>query len=132
MKQNKLIITILVLLLTLSVYAEYVPLKVKLNTLERFVVESLLPKETNFSNWKIINDLRGQLALSEEELVAINPQITEEGLIAQWDAVPEKEIIFGEITEKMIVDALKKLDNDGKLLLEHLSLYEKFIIRDNQ
>ena len=132
MKQNKLIITILVLLLTLSVYAEYVPLKVKLNTLERFVVESLLPKETNFSNWKIINDLRGQLALSEEELVAINPQITEEGLIAQWDAVPEKEIIFGEVTEKMIVDALKKLDNDGKLLLEHLSLYEKFIIRDNQ
>jgi len=132
MKKRTLIIGLCLCLAMLAV-AEYIPFKVKLNAMERIVVMSLLPKETNFSNWKIINDIKNQLALTEQEAVAINAAPTPEGGVSgNWGAVPEKEITFGEITEKMIVDALKKLDSESKLLPEHLSLYEKFVVRDTK
>jgi hypothetical protein len=126
-------VTTVCLILATLLMAEYVPFKVKLNMLERLTVISLLPKETNFANWKIINDLKNQLSPTEKELTILNPQTAENGgLTGNWDAVPEKEITFGEVTEKMVVDALKELDENGKLLAEHLSLYEKFIVRGNE
>jgi len=129
MKIKNLII-ILVMFAIGTAVAEYVPFKVKLNVLERLVIGELLPKETSFANWKIINDLKQQLAPTEEELKAINARPTEDGqIIADWNAVPEKEIVFGEVTEKFIVDALKKMDAESKLLPEHISVYEKFVIR---
>ena len=133
MKNMKTIGIISLLLLVVSVRAQYVPFKVKLNIMERFVVQSLLPKETNYATHKIINDLRTQLAPTEEELAKINLRATPDGgSTADWDAVPEKEFVFGEISEGMIKGALEDLDKKGKLLQEHLSVYEKFIKRESK
>ena len=111
--------------------AEYIPFKVKLNMVERLVAISLLPTETNYANWKIINDLKNQLSPTEEELVAINAkQASNGGTTTKWDAVPDKEIVFGEITEKMMMDALTRLDKESKLSPEHISLYQKFVLRN--
>ena len=132
MKTRKM--TALILLIAVSmVLAEYVPFTVKLNVLERLVIGSLLPKETNFTVWKIVNDLKNEIAPTEAEMKAINirPNPDGEGIIAEWDAVSEKEIVFGEVAEKLIVDALVKLDKENKLLPEHITLYQKFVIRDD-
>ena len=121
---------IMFLVLTVSVYAEYVAFKVKLNVKERLVVGMLLPKETSFVKWKIFNDLRNDLSLTEEEIKTIDMKdVPTGGVNANWDAVPEKEVVFGEIAEKAVIDALKKLDAQEKLLPEHISLYKKFVIR---
>jgi len=131
MKNFKKVVPVLMILLISSLaIAEYVPFKVKLNMIERLVVDGLLPKETNFANWKIINDLKNQLAPTETEMKNSNMRNNPNGgVLAEWDKVEEKEIVFGEITEKLIINALKKLDSESKLLPEHLSLYEKFIVR---
>ena len=120
---------VIALCFTVLAYAEYKPKKVKLNALERIVVGMLLPKETNFANWKILNDLKNELSLSEKEVKAINMREAAEGqIIANWGAVTIKEVTFGEVSEGWIVKALKELDKKEKLLNEHISVYEKFII----
>lgn len=42
-------------------------------------------------------------------------------------ACPDKEFIFGEVIEKLIIKALKDLDKAEKITEEHYSLYEKFM-----
>ena len=122
---------LLIALMAFSLSAEYVPFKVSLTVLERLVIGTLLPKETNFTTWKIVNDLKNDIALTESELKTLNmkPNPEGEGIIANWGDVPEKEIVFGEVAEKMIVDALKALDSQNKLLEEHLTVYQKFVNR---
>jgi len=133
MKHLKMFGLVVVLCLVASVVsAEYVPVKVELNLLERLVAGMLLPKETSFANWKILNDIKNQLALTEEETKLLDMQPAENGsVIANWDVVV-KEVTFGEVAEKWIVDALKELDRKEKLLPEQLSLYEKFIIKGEE
>jgi len=120
---------VIALCLTVMAYAEYKPKKVKLNALERVVVGMLLPKETSFASWKILNDLKNELSLSEKEVKAINMKEAANGQVtANWGAVKIKEITFGEVSEGWIVKALKELDKKEKLLNEHISIYKKFII----
>ena len=131
MKNKTMIIVLMILFVAITATAEYIPFKVKLTVLERLVIGEMLPKEASFANWKIINDLKNQLAPTEEELKLIDPKPSPDGgTLANWDAVPEKEITFGEITEKIVVEALKNLDAESKLLPEHISLYEKFVVRE--
>ena len=122
---------LLIALMAFSLSAEYVPFKVSLTVLERLVIGTLLPKETNFTTWKIVNDLKNDIALTESELKTLNmkPNPEGEGIIANWGDVPEKEVVFGEVAEKMIIDALKNLDSENKLLEEHLTVYQKFVNR---
>jgi len=127
----KKIITFITFLILTSLSAQ-TPLTLKLNMYERFVASSLLPEKASFSEWKIINDLKNELAPTEAELKAIDlkPLPDAGGVTANWGAVKEKEIVFGETTERIIVNALKKLDKESGLLVEHLSLYEKFVKED--
>jgi len=126
-------VLVAILMLVSVVNAEYVPFKVKLNSLERLMMGSLLPKESSFANYKIFNDLKIELSFTEEEKAAINMKFAENGgVIADWSAVKEKEITFGATTEKIVIEALIELDKQEKLLPEHISLYEKFVVREKK
>ena len=102
----------------------------KLNIGERIRVEKLLPKEANFSTWKIIRDLENELSFSEKETKSCNIRdvMIMGELFTKWDDETfEKEVKFGEITTKMVVDKLKKLEEGGKLTKNDIPLYEKFV-----
>ena len=104
--------------------------KVKLNLFERIGIMGMLPAEGNFATLKIVNDLRMELAPSEEEYQKAGLSIMEggKGIEAKnWLAVKEKELKLGEIAKAIIKDALKKMDEDMKLRNEHMSIYEKFM-----
>jgi hypothetical protein len=117
-----------VLCLVSAVYAEYVPFKVSLNLFERLTVMSLLPKESNFTTLKIINDLNMELAPTEEEINLSELKVNNDGTVsAIWGKVPEKEFTLGEIAKKVIVDALKKLNKEDKLQMQYYTIYEKFV-----
>lgn len=124
------LILVFVMLLSMMALAIYEPFKVKLNLYERVVVMSLLPKEGNFITLKIIRDLQMELAPSEEEAaIAGLEDLPGGGVKAKnWFLVVEKEIVFGDIALGLVVSALKKLDETEKLLNDHFSIYEKFII----
>jgi len=98
----------------------------KLNLNERFAVLQIIPKEGNFATLKVVNNLRLILAPSEAEYKEFG--ITAEGEMLRWNdkGQEEREIKIGEKATDVIVEALKKLDEDKKLTQSQFSIYEKF------
>lgn len=98
-----------------------------LNTRERLVLLSVLPKEGDFTTLKIVRKLREDLSFSEDEHKRLKFQLTEAG--TAWDAEGDspREFPLGEKATDMIVAALVKLNTEKKLTEDHYSVYEKFI-----
>lgn len=102
----------------------------KLSVLERLVIQNILPQAANFTNLKLMRVAREALSFTDEENKALEFKPAEDGGgNIQWkpDVVAEREIVIGEVVTLMIVEALKKLDEDKQLTNEHFSLYEKFV-----
>ena len=123
-----LLIVCILILLSVSVFAE--DFKVKLGLYERLVTMALLPQTASYAALKIVTELSLMLAPTDEEYKAAGLESQEGGGVTakNWLAVPEKEFTFKEVALKMITDALKKLDEDGKLTMEHYRVYERFMI----
>jgi len=104
-------------------------MKIKLAVFERLVLLNILPKEGNFLTLKIVRKLRENLSFNEEEIKALNIKVDPEKGNATWDASkdPNKEVEIGREANKVIVEALEKLDKDEKLTQEHFTLFEKFV-----
>ena len=104
--------------------------KMKLNLMERISVLQILPKEGNFITLKVIGELQQTLAPSEAEFKEF--EIVQEGENIRWNAKGniEKELPVGDKACEVIVNVLKKLDNEEKLTNQHFSVYKKFILED--
>jgi len=106
-------------------------MKVKLSIANRLSLLGLLPEQGDITTIKIIRELREELSFTaeEHELIKFKPT---GGNKVLWDdaAIPDKEVIFTGIREVIIEGvktALRKEEETGKLLLDHLSLYEVLI-----
>jgi hypothetical protein len=101
----------------------------RLTVLERIVLLGVLPGEGNFITLKIVRQLREALSFTEEELKDLSLQ--QVGEQVTWNAAaadPEgTEISIGEKATDLIVESLKKLNEENKLTQQHFSLYEKFV-----
>lgn len=93
---------------------------------ERLALLSILPAEGNLLTMKIVTDLRGELGLSEEEFEVLDVR-QEDGRVF-WDTNKDagKKVEIGVKGRGIVYDTLAKLDKEGKLRREHLSLCEKF------
>lgn len=105
-----------------------------LSVKERMALNGLLPKEGTFANMKIIHELRMHLSFSEKEHKKLNVVETPQPdgrLFLTWDqraaAKADKEIPIGEIADKLIVEELKKLNDNGKLDEGTWMLYDRFV-----
>ncbi len=104
-------------------------MKIKLDVMERIVLFNILPKEGNFMTLKTLRQLKEEVGLDPKEIKEIKiKNDTEKGSVT-WDTTkdPHKEIEINREAKKIIVDTLEKLDKDGKLNDQHISLYEKFV-----
>ena len=97
----------------------------KLNVLERILLLQILPKEGTYVTFKILMDLKGKLAFNEKEIKEFGV-VEKEGRIT-WKKSADKDFEFGEKAKEIIVTSLKKLDEEGKIDINNISLYEKFI-----
>jgi hypothetical protein len=99
----------------------------ELKLVERLMLLKSLPKEGSFATLKIVQDLKLRLALTEDEFKEM--EVKEADGNISWN--PEKdiprEIVIGEKATDICVMSLKKLDRDGELTEQHMSLYEKFV-----
>ena len=95
--------------------------------MERIMLLQILPKEGNFVTLKIIRNLQELLSPSEEEFKKY--EINQVGERVTWNEKGKEEldIEIGEKARDIVIDALKKLDDEGKLTQQHLSVYEKFV-----
>lgn len=100
----------------------------ELTILERIILLSILPTETNYITYKILNDFKSELSFSEKELKDF--EIKEIDGRITWNNMKEKskKITVGEKVNEIICASLKKLDETGKINDENVTLYEKFIL----
>ncbi len=99
----------------------------ELGVFNRIILLNILPKEGDFITLKIIRKLREDLSFDEVELKALELKQDEGKVFWKMEADKPKEIEIGEKATDVIVEVLKKLNDDKKLTDEHFGLYEKFI-----
>lgn len=103
---------------------------VSINLLERLLIPSILKKDGNdYKSLILIKDITNKVTLTQEELTKYGINVNASGNI-EWNkkgAEAKFNIEFTALEEMEISLALKKLDEDKKLSLDHISLYEKFV-----
>jgi hypothetical protein len=104
----------------------------KLGVLERIVLQGILPVESNYVTHKIITELRAELSFSEQEMkdFKIEQKLVGNEAKVFWNEKREKakEIKIGEVAQTIITEALKHLDEIGKINDQNAGLYEKFVL----
>ncbi len=95
---------------------------------------TVLPKESNFATLGIVETLRTHLSLTEKEHKELKIRETPSGdgrMFVEWDqdaaAKADKEIPIGEAAMNLIVEELKKMNEEKKLNASIFTLYDKFV-----
>ena len=92
---------------------------------QRLILLQVLPQEGDFTTLKIIRDLVDSLGFSEDEHKRHNIRVDGGQFI--WDNGEEiKDIPIGEKATDIISNAFRKLNDEKKLRIEHMELYEGF------
>lgn len=98
-----------------------------LTVAERVTTLSLLPIQGDYATLKILHQLRMSFSFTEEELKKWGITNDPEKQMVSWQENGEAEIPIGEKATGIIVDALRKLDQQKLLDFNTMSVYEKFI-----
>ena len=101
----------------------------ELTIMERLVLGSLLPTESNFITLRLVRKLKEDLSFDENEHKLLSFQQTGDRI--SWNLEKAKDLLkdieIGEILTEIIKKELKRLNEENKLKEDHISLYEKFI-----
>ena len=104
----------------------------KLSIVERIQLIGLLPGEGNAVTLRIVNDLRNDLSFSEKEIKEAEIRQDVENNRVAWNGARDlvKDVKIGDTARGVIVDALKKMDDEKKLTLAIMPVYERFMQGD--
>jgi hypothetical protein len=97
----------------------------------RFRLLAILPESGNIVTLKIVAELRKALALSEEEIKKFG--VTFSGDRITWkDQKDTADIAIGPVAKGVITDNLERLNNEEKLKIEDVELWELFMEGENE
>jgi hypothetical protein len=97
----------------------------KLNVLERITLMQILPTEGSYITFKMLIELKSALTFTEKEYKDLG--MKEENGHITWKKQSIKEVNIGDKMKEIIVTALKKLDDEGKVNAQLYPLCEKFL-----
>lgn len=110
----------------------------ELRIAQRFLISNLLPEESNIDILRIVKELKMALSFSEEELK--EKFIRREGDTYTWGDPENEDVVaaakavdepvdipIGERAFDVIKSTLNTVNNQGKLLMEFIPLYEHFV-----
>jgi hypothetical protein len=104
---------------------------VTLGIRDRLSLLTFLPKEGDILTLRVIRDLRGELALSEEELKEGDLRFEEGTLIGNAIAANlMKTIPIGAVARGIIKSSLESVSKSKKLTEDCIDLYERFVEKD--
>lgn len=98
----------------------------KLTVLERILLLNILPTEGDLTTITIVRELREALSFSEEEHKKAKLKTNAEGRITWKDSFEKTVEIKGKALE-IARHALNHLNDEKKLNVGHISLYEKIV-----
>jgi GTP-sensing pleiotropic transcriptional regulator CodY len=101
----------------------------KLDIRERILLMQLLPEKGSYILYRNMECLKKELSFSEEELESAGIKNVDGRVNWNPEKDPLKDVEIGESMRDIIVNALKKLDEDGQIDSQNISLYEKFIVQ---
>jgi hypothetical protein len=98
----------------------------QLTVLDRFLLMGALPATGDFATIKIVRLLREKVSFRESEHDDYKIITNADGTVS-WDTNQEKfvEMDFTPMETKLVVEAMKKLDEEKKLTVQHVPLWEK-------
>jgi len=104
----------------------------KFSVKDRLVLLGALPEAGDFVTLKVVQELRMDLGLSAEEIELI--ELKQDGTLTRWNIEkdPNKEFKLSKVARGIIETSLKKLDAEKKLTPDHLSLYERFVVGEDE
>lgn len=98
----------------------------KLSTLDRISILSILPKQGDILTLRIVRELESTIGFTEAEHKRLNFR-TENGRIYWDEGVEPHDFTIGEVAQRIVRDSLIALERNKQLPLDHLSLYERFV-----
>ena len=98
-----------------------------LNFKERITLLQILPKEGSYLTIKILMDLKANLAFTEKEIKDCGMSDQKKNMTISWKKSVDKDIEIGAKATEIICDVLKKIDEEGKVNEQNITLFEKFI-----
>jgi hypothetical protein len=102
--------------------------KIKLTLLDRLMIPNILKKEGNYSQMIINKDITQKCQLTQKELKEF--EIIEFGNQLRWNEKGSKAsflIEFSELELNEIREGLKKLNDENKLSVDLVPIYEIFV-----
>lgn len=99
----------------------------ELKVAERLMLLNILPQEGDIVILRVVRDAQSAIGLTEEELAALELKQEEGRVVWKSEADVPKDITIGPRVVSIIVEKLTKLNEEKKLTLQQLALYEKFV-----
>jgi len=102
----------------------------ELTVKDRVMLLDLVPKEGRFLFVKMVQTLLGELSFSQEENDKLIFQQTIKGEVRWVEKAAEGMVKVVEIPQTIIDEitaSLRRLEEKGKLTIDHVQLYEKFV-----
>ncbi len=102
-------------------------MEVSLTVTERVVLGSVIPQEGDITSLKIIRKLQSDLGFTEQENEDLG--FKQENGNFGWDNTKETiiSIDIGRKGMEIIVNALSKASDEGRLHISWLPIYERFV-----
>jgi len=98
----------------------------ELTILERLLLLNVLPPSGDLTTIRIVRKLRETLSFNEQELEEYQIRVGDDGQV-KWRVTEDaKAIELGAKAHDIAVKALEKLDAEGAITEQHLSLFDKF------
>ena len=105
----------------------------ELSVLERLLLLNVLPKEGDIISVRIIHKLRQDLSFSEDELALLNFTKTGDGgLTWNTDTPVVRTVQIGPKAQTLIADALVVFNNQKKLTIDYIDIYDRFVANEAQ
>jgi hypothetical protein len=103
-----------------------------LNVAERVALFNILPSQGNIVTLRSVKELLNKLAFTNKELKdwKIKQKQVDGGMMIVWDSDftnCSKEYEINGAMSGLITEQLKEMSNQGRLKMEMLTLYEKFV-----
>lgn len=109
-------------------------MKYKLSVLERITLRNLLSSyQGTVLTAKIVRDIMFKLEFDEKELKHIDLEELPDGNV-KWEPSRDdgKEVDIGEKAMEIIQNQFKKLDEQGKINLQILDVFERFLPKEKE
>ena len=106
-------------------------MKITLNMRERLTLLNLLPIESHILVMKMLRKVKEELGFNDIEIRRHRIKMNNETGHVTWSGDCRRELDIPNAIRDLVVERLKDFEKEGKIRDEHIDLWDKFVLGDN-